>query len=446
MSNFENSLQDYAKRAPVSSIGLTFDQAKQMDIVLSWCVFHQPFFANLLMGELPIIPTKSVPIAATDSFAIFINPDEFFKYTLGEQAFILFHETLHCVFGDCLLALKWAASGKVLVDGKGTTLPYDSDIMNKAMDYVINAMLIEGRLGTYNSQWLNDASLSSKGDDAVVDVYAKLWSKRKPGGGGQPGGKPGPGPGQPGPGQSSFDQHLQPGAQTGQDPAQAAKQRDPATWQAAIAAAAQAADLQGKLPGSLKRLVGELLNPKVSWQEHIRSSLNRIAGSEGLDWTAADRRMLSRPYVGAQHKAVFFARSSGFSCGTIVCGVDTSGSVDDHQVAAYFREMHGMLEDLNPSSVVIIQCDAAVHDVDEIEEFNELDAVRRRGTQGGGGTDFKPVFEKIAELGLEPDALIYLTDMYGSFPAVAPSYPVIWGSTTKSVTSAPFGEVIYVEV
>ena len=59
---------------------------------------------------------------------------------------------------------------------------------------------------------------------------------------------------------------------------------------------------------------------------------------------------------------------------------------------------------------------------------------------GGGGTEFGPCFEWVEERGIMPQTMVFLTDLYGSFPPSAPSYPVLWASTGRR--QAPFGEVI----
>ena len=82
-------------------------------------------------------------------------------------------------------------------------------------------------------------------------------------------------------------------------------------------------------------------------------------------------------------------------------------------------------------------CDARVHTVDEIDDPADI---RRLKPVGGGGTSFTPVFDRIAADGLEPDCVVYLTDLYGSFPDRAPSYPVLWGRTSKQ--SIPWGDVV----
>jgi predicted metal-dependent peptidase len=59
---------------------------------------------------------------------------------------------------------------------------------------------------------------------------------------------------------------------------------------------------------------------------------------------------------------------------------------------------------------------------------------------GGGGTEFAPCFDWVEERGITPQTVVFLTDLYGSFPSSAPSYPVLWASTGRR--QAPFGEVI----
>jgi predicted metal-dependent peptidase len=67
------------------------------------------------------------------------------------------------------------------------------------------------------------------------------------------------------------------------------------------------------------------------------------------------------------------------------------------------------------------------------------------GIEGGGGTSFVPVFDRIHEDGIQPDMLVYLTDTYGSFPAQEPDYKVIWGSIVPN-PRVPFGQVVEVEI
>jgi predicted metal-dependent peptidase len=434
-----------AVRGPLTLCQPTAAQMRDYDITLTWAIFNQPFFAHLLMAELPTYWTKDVPIAATDGFGLFLNPDGFFRYSLQERAFILFHEVMHCVFGDCILNQAWMQSGQLVVGTE--VLPYGPELMNVSSDYVINAILIEGKAGQYNPEWLYDRAITPDGNRAAVEIYAELYhaavkqlSGAKGGAGKGNAGKGGIPIPMPNTGnQKRFDKHLAPGAKDAQDPAEVIKGRSDAKFKAAIQSAATVAEQQGKLPSSLKRLIGAILNPKVSWQEHLRAAMNRANGAEGLDWRYADKRMIARDYVG--HRPVYFARASGHSAGTIVIGVDTSGSIGPEQLDAFFGEMTGILNDLSPERVVIIQCDAEVGQVDEITDLAELDEWRVRGLTGGGGTDFRPVFKEVSDMGLQPDAVVYLTDLYGTFPKREPGYPVVWG-VIGTCDKAPFGEIV----
>jgi predicted metal-dependent peptidase len=67
-----------------------------------------------------------------------------------------------------------------------------------------------------------------------------------------------------------------------------------------------------------------------------------------------------------------------------------------------------------------------------------------KGSEGGGGTDFRPPFQYLEDRHIVPDTLVYLTDMMGPFPREAPHYPVVWCATTK--TKGPFGETVHVKV
>ena len=57
---------------------------------------------------------------------------------------------------------------------------------------------------------------------------------------------------------------------------------------------------------------------------------------------------------------------------------------------------------------------------------------------GGGGTDFRPVFEWLADHDQRPELLVYFTDAQGRFPEHEPNFPVIW--LVKGKDSVPWGQ------
>jgi predicted metal-dependent peptidase len=383
--------------------------------------------------------TRDVAIAATDGSNLLLNPDTFFKYNLSERIFICCHEIMHCILNHCVLMHGFHRRGKVSYPD-GSSLPYDQKTMNVAADYVINDMLIESKVGLFNKDWLHDPSIAVA-KDSVIDAYKKLFKQNKGKGpkakkpGDQPcdGGDGGDGPPTKGKG---FDEHLKPGTSQGKDAQDAANDRNDVEWTTQIAAAVNSARLQGKLPAGLDRLLGEILEPKVDWKDKIAAIFARKVGSGSNDWRRPDRRLIVRD--------IYAPGRSGFGAGTVVIGIDTSGSIREQELNMFFAEMAGILEDVRPKRMVVMWCDAKVHRVDEVEEAADLNHLRKQGIPGGGGTNFCPVFDEMKAMGLDDvDALVYLTDGYGTFPKASPEYAVVWGSITPpDSVKYPFGDVV----
>ena len=410
----------------IATIELTPEQKRKWIETRSAILWRCPAFTYILFqmlnptrGELAAVFTEDdevCPIAATDGSNLILNPKRFFgDFNLDERVFIVAHEIMHCILNHCALGYHMRRTGAVkYVDG--SSLPYDHDRMNRAMDYVINDMLVSDRIGSFPKVGLHDPSIGTK-DDAFIDVYKKLHKKD--------GGKGGGG----------FDVILQPGAAQGQDPGHAVDNRSQTSWDTAVAAALAAAKAQGKLSANLERLLSEIVDPTVTWQDHIRGFFARKVGGGGYDWRKPDRQLILRD--------IYAPRRSGNGCGPIVVGIDTSGSIGQSELNQFFAELRGIIEDVRPSSITVLWCDAKVHKVDVVEEAGDIDALK---PHGGGGTDFRPVFDWVEENGVVPDALVYLTDGMGSFPVQAPKYPVIWGDIFKRPETYPWGEVVSVDI
>jgi predicted metal-dependent peptidase len=424
----------------VETVKLTPKQQAEWDksrVALMW---HCPAFTHILYemmsrgNDIAIftVDESICPIAATDGSSLILNPNTFFTFDLSERVFIMAHEILHCIMNHCGLMHQLAMRGKVAYpDGK--TLPYDQMTMNMGADYVINDCLVESRIGAMPHKdgkqvGLRDTNIAN-GKDSVLDAYRKCYKNNPPGKG--PGG-PGNGNGQ-SMGGGGFDQHLKPGTSQGKDATQATKDRNESEWQTQIQAALNSAKAQGKLPAGLERMFKEMLDPQVDWKEKIQALFARKVGSGSWDYRRPDRRLITRD--------IYAPSRSGFGAGCVVVGVDTSGSIGQKELDMFFAEMAGILEEVQPKQLLIMWCDAQVHRVDECEEVSDLMVLRSKNAPGGGGTDFRPVFDEIKKRGLTPDALVYLTDGLGSFPAVGPSYPVIWGNIYPT-SKYPFGDVV----
>ena len=116
----------------------------------------------------------------------------------------------------------------------------------------------------------------------------------------------------------------------------------------------------------------------------------------------------------------------------LVIAIDTSGSCKKEIVAKFLGETRSILEEkenfFSSWNVCLIQCDSFVQDVTMIHSPKEWEAYRETITiKGRGGTDFRPVFQKVEELRKQHvfrnlKALIYFTDGDGIYPEQKPDY------------------------
>ena len=425
----------------IAEIELTPAQHRKWIETRSALLWKCPAFTYILFQMLcrkgdsnAAIFTGQVPIAATDGSNLILNPEKFFEFSLDERVFIVAHEIMHCILNHCSLGFQMRKTGKVKFTD-GTDLPYDGELMNVAMDLIINDTLIHDKIGKFPTCGVHDPKTATR-DDTFIDAYRKVWKQDEQGGGkgqGQGGGKgQGQGASQRGKG---FDQIMDPGTGQGKDPAQATQDRSQTAWDTAVAAALASAKAQGKLPAGLERLFTEIIEPQVAWQDHIRTFFARKVGGGGYNWRKPDRRLIQRD--------IYAPERAGNGCGMVVVAIDTSGSINQKILDVFFGEMRGIIDDVRPQLIYVLWIDAQIHKVDEVESAMDIDALK---PAGGGGTRFEPAFEWIAQQSLAPDALVYLTDGLGSFPKDAPAYPVVWGALKGYNVKYPFGEVVEIEI
>ena len=415
----------------LTPINMTAEWKRKWIETRSAVLWDCPAFTHILFsmlnptnGELAALFTDKVPVAATDGTNLILNPEAFFKYKLMQRVFITAHEIAHCMFNHCALGYQMRRTGQVKYQD-GSSLPYDQKLMNMAMDFVINSMLVESKIGEMPEDALYDPTLATS-KDSFLDVYKKVYEQQEKSNKGKASA--------PGNGKSGFDQHLDPGAGQGQDPGQSSQARSETEWNTAIAGALASAKAQGKLPAALERLLSAVIEPEVSWQDHIRGFFARKLGSGGYDWRKPDRRLITRDIIAPAR--------AGNGCGPVVVAIDTSGSIGQRELDVFFAEMKGLLDDVRPEVIHVLWCDAEVHRADEVTDSSDIDTLK---PVGGGGTDFRPVFDWIDEQDFTPDALVYLTDGYGTFPTSEPKYPLVWGAIAQGVTY-PFGEVVPVPI
>ncbi|MFH1914542.1 MAG: VWA-like domain-containing protein [Pseudomonadota bacterium] len=203
-------------------------------------------------------------------------------------------------------------------------------------------------------------------------------------------------------------------------------------WEIALADAVRQARESGELPGGLERLVRELLTPRLDWRELLSRYISERARDD-YSWTPPNRRFL--------HMNVILPSLSHRRLPEVVLALDTSGSVDDRELEQFVAELSGLLETYD-TTVHVLCCDAGLTSV---RTFSRADLPLEIEPVGGGGTDYRPVFDWVAAEGVVPACLVYLTDMEcPRFPEREPEYPVLWARVGGGGTVPPFGDMVEV--
>lgn len=114
--------------------------------------------------------------------------------------------------------------------------------------------------------------------------------------------------------------------------------------------------------------------------------------------------------------------------------LDTSGSCSGELIRTFVERTYAILRQRtsfgDEINVHIIQCDNRIRTATKVTSLAQLESYGESfWVSGGGGTDFKPVFEYVDELVESGEfndlrGLIYFTDGYGAFPVKAPAYDV----------------------
>lgn len=347
------------------------------------------FFWGRLALHLKMVEKPEIPTLAVDGKHIFYNPD----FILGLSDDLVKSAVIHEI-GHCMYEHIFRRKGR------------DPKLWNEAGDYVINQMIIDAgfRIG---EKWLHNNAYKGMYAEQIYDILKQEQSQ-------------GQGQGQ---GEALCD--IMDDSSSAAD-----TMTHEMEWKVAVIQAATEARRQGKLPASMERFVEGLTENKVPWREVLQRFATTIRRDD-YTWTRPSRRYL------AMNAYLPSMRSEGM--GDMVVVIDTSGSIDNDTLQAFGAEIRAIVNAVRPTQTHVIYCDAAVNHVDVFspDDYLEFKA------HGGGGTDFRPPFRYVEEHNIAPECLVYLTDMYGSFPQEA-DFPVLWCATSD--VKAPFGETVRLDI
>lgn len=373
-------------------------------------VLDHPFFATMLL-RMRLREDKEIKTACTDGKQIRYNPDFINSLQIDQIVFVLAHLVMHVAHFH---PLRRSARNK----GR----------FNQAGDYAINGILKDAGLSMlpkalHHKDFHNMAaeqiydrlpgSASDEGEDVERNDDLEDGD-----------------PGSCGGFEDATDEY-------GKPLSKADRQREEAEVTVAIQQAAQAAKAQGKLPGSLARLVNQLVHPILDWREMLRSFIDHTARND-YSWNQPNRRHIA--------DGIYLPsfRSNGMK--PLVLAIDTSGSISQNELNQFQAELNDILLSY-PASLSVVYCDCEISATETItpDEY----PVNLKVT-GHGGTDLCPPFDWAIKNVPNAGCLIYLTDLQGKSPEADPGIPTLWISTTKDldlpqIYQPKFGQVATLE-
>lgn len=385
-------------------------------------LFTQTFFGTLIMHLQLVDVTDQgwCPTAAVDGRRIYYNRDFFDKMTVEEIQFVLCHEILHVAF-----------------DHFGRRSHRDPMWWNMANDYVINGLLVTDRIGkmpemtvpdtdgageTSQRVGLYDEKYVDWTSEAVYDDLEKRKVKKV----------------------MTLDVHLD----AGKDALGNKKsnngipieisEADLKTlreeMKAKVLQAAQAA--AGKLPAGLKRLINDLVEPKINWRDLLRDSIQSCL-TDDFTFAKPNRRHMN--------SGIFLPTLRKDETIDVQIAIDMSGSISDEMGRDFLSEVHGIMQMYHDFKIGIVCFDTQTYNYKEFTKDNQDDLLKYE-LDGGGGTDFMAFWNFWEENEIEPKLALVFTDGFPGGTWGPENYAdTLWIITegAKTRVEAPFGRFAY---
>jgi predicted metal-dependent peptidase len=387
-------------------------------------LLKHPFFAALCL-RLKMVPGPNRTMA-TNGKTIAYNPSFVDSLTPEELEGVLAHEVLHCALAHHCR--------------RGTRKPR---LWNIAADYAINPIVLQNNLALPAGALIKH---EYKGLCAE-EIYSLLEQEGSSGGDGSQS-QNGTGGSGPATGDGPLSQHnndldendlTQPREggfgevvdatdDEGSTACEGERTRQANDWAVAAQRAMQAAKFQGHEALGVERPIQESCQSQQNWRAILRDFVAATLFAD-YRWFPPNRRHISNGlYLPTLHRD---------GAGRFVIAVDTSMSIGENELNQFAGEISAISDQVQPEAIHVVYCDAKLQGN---QEFTAGEPITLQPS-GGGGTDFRPPFEWVANNHIDPACLIYLTDLACShYPDSVPEYPVLW--VTNSRRTARFGETV----
>jgi predicted metal-dependent peptidase len=379
-----------------------------------------PFFGNLATRLQFKDATEWCPTAATDGKYFYYNKHFVAALSDSEVVFLVGHEVLHCVY-DHMDADRRADR--------------DARLWNIANDYVINADLVDSKIGEEiklveicfdwkyrgwtSEEIYADLFKQAEEEGRVINIETlDMHLDREEGDDTE---------GQGARGSGDEDGKSGPVPMTQEEKEQAKDEFQNAVMQSAKAAGA------GNLPGGVKRMLDKLLNPQLDWRELLAMQIQSVVKS---DYT------MMNPSRKGLNEGFYLPGMDRETTIDVAISMDVSGSIMDDMLRDFLSEVKGIMDQYTDFKIHLFCFDTDVYNPQSFTQYN-MDEFLEYEIMGGGGTDFDCVFDYMKEEGIQPKKHIMLTDgyPYGSWgdENYCDTLFIVHGGYNGNIPEAPFG-------
>lgn len=199
-------------------------------------------------------------------------------------------------------------------------------------------------------------------------------------------------------------------------------------WQYAASITQEMAQRKSAMPSGLDRLAKKMKTNNIDWRFVLYNAINRHMRNN-YAFMPPNKKHIHRGFI---------LPSLTSDTLSLCVAIDTSGSINDELLGVFLEEFKNIMQNFPAVQIELIIADARVHGHYTFQGGEKMDFPLK----GGGGTDYRPVFDYIDSNLPLTTMLLYFTDGDGWYPKINPSYEVLWALSRPA--KVPFGRPLYI--
>lgn len=184
----------------------------------------------------------------------------------------------------------------------------------------------------------------------------------------------------------------------------------------------------------------EIITPKIKWSAILTNFMRQ-------SFTNRDESSFRKPNRRFLYQDIVMATLISQGINELVVAPDASGSMHGEPTKVALGAIKELAQQLNINKIHVLYWDGEVGSHEEYDDTTFKDFVITTNVIGGGGTTPACIPKYLKEKGIDPQAVVVLTDgeIYGSDWGQW-EHPVIWCIVTNNNVTAPVGVTVKVEV